>query len=111
MRKHRLLGSYAAMKYLVILLLFFPGLLFAGDPEFQDWVYVNAGGSPIAMSLGHAAPCVVDWDGDGLKDLLVGQYTSGKIRFYKNSGTNSAPLFTTFTYLQADGVDIALPFG
>ena len=54
---------------------------------------------------------MVDWDGDMLKDLLVGQYSGGKIRFYKNSGSNIAPVFTTFSYMQADGVDLAVSYG
>lgn len=80
-------------------------------PIFEDEEFVTANGSPITLSLGHASPCVVDWDGDGIKDLLVGQYTSGKIRFYKNTGTNSAPVLTNYSFLQADGSDISLPSG
>jgi hypothetical protein len=78
---------------------------------FQDFVYITAGGFPITVSSGHADPCVVDWDGDGLKDLLLGEFTQGRIRFYSNDGSNSAPHFTTFAYLQADGATIQLPYG
>lgn len=99
------------MKIIFIHLLLLPLLVMAETPNFQAWQYVYANGTPIQLSLGHAAPCVVDWDGDGVKDLLVGQYTGGMIRLYLNSGTNSSPLFTTFTYLQADGVNIQLPYG
>jgi hypothetical protein len=59
----------------------------------------------------YAAPCVADWDGDGVKDLILGQFTNGSIRFYRNCGTNSAPVFTTFEYLHADGSVITLPYG
>ena len=37
---------------------------------------------------------MVDWDLDGLKDLILGQFSYGYIYFYKNVGTNSAPIFT-----------------
>jgi hypothetical protein len=99
------------MKILPISFLLLPVLILAETPNFQAWNYVNASGSPIQLSVGHAAPCVVDWDGDGLKDLLVGQYSGGMIRLYLNSGTNSAPVFTSYTYLQADGSTIQLPYG
>ena len=96
---------------IIVITLFLPAGLNAQAPTFEKWEYITANGAPIELQLGHADPCVIDWDGDGLKDLLVGQYTSGKIRFYKNSGSNSAPVFTFFTYMQADGVDITLTSG
>ena len=46
-----------------------------------------------------------------LLHLLLGEFTQGRIRFYQNSGTNSAPVFTTFAYLEADGATITLPYG
>ena len=79
--------------------------------DYQTPFRINANGSPIELGLGHANPLVTDWSGDGLKDLMVGQYSSAKIRYYINSGSNEAPLFTTFTYLQADGTDISLSAG
>ncbi len=86
-------------------------LAWAVPPDFHNFVYIEAGGSAITVSGGHADPCVADWDGDGLKDLLLGEFTSGRIRFYPNSGTNNAPVFTTWSYLQSDGVNITLPYG
>jgi hypothetical protein len=50
-------------------------------------------------------------DGDGLNDLILGQFSYGYIRFYKNVGTNDAPVFTSFQYLQADGVNIQMGYG
>lgn len=55
-------------------------------------------------------PFVVDWDGDGLNDLIVGQLLGSKIRFYPNTGTNREPAYTSFSYLQADGVDITATY-
>ncbi len=99
------------MKYSCAIIFLFTSLLFSQTPTFGKWRYIEAGGSPITVEMGHANPCVVDWDGDGLKDLLVGEYSGGKIRFYNNSGTNAAPVFTDFTNLQADGSDISLSSG
>ncbi len=98
------------MKLLFVTLLFFPLLLSADAPTFAAPVHVLANGVPLTVSA-HAAPSVVDWDGDGVKDLLVGQYTGGNIRLYINSGTNSSPVFTTYSYMQADGSIIQLPYG
>lgn len=69
---------------------------------------IKANGQPIVASVGNASPQVEDWNGDGKKDLLVGQFSGGKIRLFLNSGTNNAPVFTTSTFLQADGKEISL---
>ena len=43
------------------------------------------------LSVGsRASPCVCDWDGDGLKDLLCGK-GDGYVSFFKNTGTGQAP--------------------
>lgn len=98
------------MHRIVVLSLILVVLGFTQPPMFHDYTYVTASGSPIVVSS-HANPCVLDWDDDGLKDLLLGEFTQGRIRFYQNSGTNNAPVFTTFTYLRADGATIQLPYG
>ena len=84
---------------------------FAATPDYQTPFQIYASGSPIELSLGHANPLVTDWNGDGLKDLIVGQYTGGKIRYYQNDGTNDSPVFGSFAYMQADGNDISLTSG
>jgi hypothetical protein len=54
-------------------------------------VRVEAGGAPIDTEIGHAAPYVTDWDGDGVRDLLVGQFGDGALWIFRNEGTNAAP--------------------
>jgi len=57
-----------------------------------------------------ANPYMVDWNGDGLNDLIVGQLIDSKVRFYPNVGTNSEPVFGDFTYMQADGADVTATY-
>ena len=90
------------------------GLVIAQTPSFDDGGTIKCAGSEI--NVAHGCPCVVDWDGDGIKDLLLGQFfdddgNSGKIRLYLNSGTNSAPILTSYSFLQAGGSDISVSSG
>jgi hypothetical protein len=59
-------------------------------PRFESFSLVRAGGAPINRF--RCSPGVCDLDADNLKDLIVGIYT-GLVMFYKNVGTNAAPVF------------------
>ncbi len=72
-------------------------------------VRLEADGKPIDTEIGHAAPYVVDFDKDGKRDLLVGQFGSGKLKIFKNVGTNEKPSFKDFTWFQAGGADATVP--
>jgi hypothetical protein len=61
------------------------------SPELEQPVRLEAAGKPIDTDIGHAAPFVCDFDGDGVKDLLVGQFKDGILWIYRNEGTNSQP--------------------
>jgi hypothetical protein len=78
---------------------------------FEAPVRILADGKPIDVEIGHAAPCVRDFDGDGVRDLLVGQFGHGKLRIYRNQGTDKAPVYGAFTFLQAGGEDATVPAG
>jgi hypothetical protein len=65
----------------------------------------------IDVDIGHAAPLFVDFDGDGLRDLLVGQFGEGKLRIYKNVGTAQAPKFDGFTWFKAGEQEGRIPSG
>lgn len=64
---------------------------------------VEAGGAPIDVEIGHAHPFVCDFDGDGTRDLLVGQFGQGRLRIYRNIGSNSEPKFDKFAWFEANG--------
>lgn len=70
-----------------------------------------AGGKPIQLNVGHAAPILADYDRDGRPDLLVGEFGGGGIRFYRNVGSAQAPKFDKFTMLAAAGKQISVEAG
>jgi hypothetical protein len=81
--------------------------LLVGDMNGDVWLYLNQGtnaaplftqsqfvtlasGQPLHV-YSRAAPCVVDLDGDGLKDLVLGQM-NGQASFFRSLGENPSPL-------------------
>ena len=68
-----------------VLVLFFANT--AKSVEFAAPVRMKGGAEPVRVEPpGYASPCWADIDGDGKKDLLVGQFNGGKIRIFKNRG-------------------------
>lgn len=59
--------------------------------ELLPPVRLQAAGKAIDTAVGHAAPFVGDFDGDGVKDLLVGQFGEGQLWIYRNTGSNVVP--------------------
>lgn len=80
-------------------------------PKPAKPVKISAKNVPIDVTGGHAAPLVVDWNKDGKKDLLVGEYGDGggKLRVYLNRGEDRAPAFDDFTYVKAGGEIATVP--
>jgi len=88
-------------------LLFLGGSALGAAPEFERPVRLKADGSPVRVEQpGYAAPCWFDIDGDGKKDLLVGQFNGGKIRVYKNLGDDK---LAQGVWLQAGGKAAEIP--
>jgi hypothetical protein len=107
---------------------------FGQQPEASELlppVRLSAGGEPIDVTVGHAAPLMIDVDGDGLRDLLVGEFGTGtfpgerlpkdlggfardsfnlgKLRIYRNVGSDNAPQFEDFKYMRAGKEDASIP--
>lgn len=77
--------------------------IISGSKSGHVFVYLNTGTNqepvfdtafkiPYIIVEGESDPCIVDWNDDGNKDLLVGQ-GSGEVFKFMNRGTNQQPLF------------------
>lgn len=96
---------------LTILLAFAFALSWAAEPLMLQPGQALLAGEALLSPGSQSIPCVADWNGDGLPDLIVGYQTAAKLALYLNSGTPGQPVFSTFTTLQAAGTDICLPSG
>jgi hypothetical protein len=78
-----------------------------GSVEFRPPTRLMADGAPVRVeNPGWACPCWADMDGDGKKELLVGQFNGGKIRVYKNLGDGK---LAAGDWLKADGAVAEIP--
>jgi len=89
-------------------------MLAAVDPVASDLappVQLHAGGQPINVDMGHAAPFVADLKGDGNMVLLVGQFGEGRLRLYPNVGSKNDPQFDKFDWFKVGGKPVSVPAG
>jgi len=80
-------------------------------PDLEQPVRLEAAGKPIDTEIGHAAPFVCDFDGDKVKDLLVGQFGQGILWIYRNEGTNSQPKLAAGVKFKQGTEDGRVPYG
>jgi len=76
-----------------------------GDSSAPVWtsmgLVTNSSGSTIDVGY-YSTPDFVDIDGDGDFDLFIGEYY-GRIYFYRNDGSNNAPVWTSVGYVTDSG--------
>ena len=87
------------------------GVAVGGAAEFESPVRLKAEGVAIRVeSPGYACPSWADVDGDGKKELLVGQFAGGKIKVFRPEGDGFAPeKFAVGEWLKAEGEDATVP--
>jgi hypothetical protein len=88
-----------------------PSALSAGDYTFNEPRMLSGGDKIIEIeSPGYAAPGLADVSGDGVPDLLVGQFKDGKIGLYKGTkGEDGKLSFGAHEWLQAGGAIAKIP--
>ena len=77
--------------------------LSASAQVFEKPVRLQANDEFVDVEIGHAAPYLYDFDEDGVKDLLVGQFGDGKLRIYRNAGSDAKPQYEAHKWFMADG--------
>ncbi len=102
----------------MFLLLASAGVAFAADDaapsraaDLAAPVRILAGGVPILAKGGFAVPFMGDFDGDGKKDLLVGQWHEGRLRIYRNVAAGAEPEFDKGEDFLAGGGWACVPWG
>jgi hypothetical protein len=79
-------------------------------PDFLVKIFAQLAGPPpsdLIVPSQRSSPVILDLDGDGKKDLLTGN-TNGELLFYRNVGTDDAPLFSNYLIVESNGVPIDL---
>jgi hypothetical protein len=85
----------------------------AAQPQFAPGQPVEDASGPIDVEH-FASPCIADWDGDGIDDLILSEGFSvsstcqGRFRLYPGRGEPGAPAFEDWSFMEADGEQIVL---
>ncbi len=70
------------------------------DPVYNTYSLIQSSGTSIIHYRN--CPQVYDMNMDGKKDILVG-ISNGQIRYYENTGTNDAPVFSGSEFIISTG--------
>lgn len=79
------------------------------QPKFGQAEYLVDSKGLIIDVGGMASPAIADWDGDNVRDLIVGLEGDKSLVWYKNIGTNTRRSLSYRGYIKADGQDLLIP--
>ncbi|HPA46797.1 MAG TPA: VCBS repeat-containing protein [bacterium] len=78
-------------------------------PVFTAGEYLRNAVGMILNAHGMATPEIVDWNGNGVNDLLVSWENAECLTWYENLGTNTERKLEYRGFIQADGKNIIVP--
>ena len=99
--------------FLVVIVLSASGFTEERVLNFVPEEIIQADGNDIVVP-GYSVPSFVDWNNDGLQDLVVGEggvtgtVAPGKVRVYLNVGTEQEPRFKDHFCVRTPGQDLTL---
>lgn len=70
----------------------------------------ESGADLLLYPFSRSAPVMVDWNRDGMKDLIVGT-SMGKLYYFENTGSHASPAFDGHEPLKAGGEEILVGLG
>jgi RHS repeat-associated protein len=79
-----------------------------GPADFRSEARILDDSAELDVPTGRSSVAAADLDGDGRKDLLVGN-TEGQLLFYRNIGFDSDPAFDGWELTEAGGTPVDLP--
>lgn len=79
----------------------------SGPADFRSETMILDAAGGQGVPTGRASVAVADLNGDGRKDLVVGN-TEGQLLFYANVGNDAEPEFAGFEAIRADGTVVDL---
>ena len=89
-------------------IVYYPNTGSKKQPQFTySKLVFAADGKPLDVGIS-AVPIVVDWDGDGVKDLLIGA-NGNRLLFFKNTGSNQERSFVNKGFVVVAGKPLSLP--
>jgi hypothetical protein len=81
------------------------------QPAFKNFYDLQADGTSICHPCGGCgapAPWVCDYDGDGKRDLLVGDGADGTVYFYRNTNSDASPKLAFIKQLKLSGTNLTV---
>jgi len=86
----------------------FPNAGSRKEPLFPGYhLVLDAAGVPLDTGFA-LVPLIIDWDGDGRKDVLAGAHWN-RVVYFRNEGTNADRRLVYKGFVEIDGKPMALP--